>query len=130
MAAESILAEISVRLPDRLDLAVARARILEWRLRDLAAALAVVEAALLYGDGGPLEEDLRRRRDRLRRRISTALVRYRHGKPRRPNGQVTLFDHVSQGFDQAGVEGSAGLGSDRLEGDQRRHRLAVDAAGG
>jgi hypothetical protein len=129
-AAESILAEISVRLPDRLDLAVARARILEWRLRDLEAALAVVEAALLYGDRGPLEKDLGRRRDRLKRRLERSLVGDRHRQPRRPYGQMPLLDDISQGFDQARVERPAGFRGDRLDGHQRRHRLAIDAAGG
>jgi hypothetical protein len=49
---------------------VARARILEWRLRDLEGALEVVEAALRFGgDGGPFDDDLERRRLRLRRRL-------------------------------------------------------------
>ena len=68
-AAERLLGDLQRALPGEASLAAARARLLEWRLRDLPAALAVVEQALTAGVSGVALADLERRRERLRRRL-------------------------------------------------------------
>jgi uncharacterized protein len=61
-AAEKLLAQLQRDVTDHL-LAVTRARVLEWRLKDPHAALEVVERAL--ETPGAWTDDLRRRRERL-----------------------------------------------------------------
>lgn len=69
-AAQTLLAGLEAALPGRFELTVARARILEWRLRDHLRALAAVESALARGGRrSPHGLDLERRRERLLRRL-------------------------------------------------------------
>ncbi len=69
-SAERVLAWIQAALPRETGLAVARARLLEWRLRRPGAALDLVEAALRQGPPDALAAaDLERRAARLRRRL-------------------------------------------------------------
>lgn len=71
--AERLLAGLQQRLPEDPDVAIARARLLEWRLHDLRGALEVVDAALLHvSPRGPQDIDLRHRRARLERRLARA----------------------------------------------------------
>jgi hypothetical protein len=66
-----VLARLHQALPEAAELAVARARLLEWRLRRYADALELVELALAAAAGGlRLQADLLRRRERLLRRRS------------------------------------------------------------
>ena len=95
-SAEQLLAWIDERVDCQTALAVARARLLEWRLRDPGAALEVVDRALEgLGSTGPLADDLFRRRRRLARRLGRGGQRDRDG---------SLFDQGPQNFDQVGVE--------------------------
>ncbi|HEX6488186.1 MAG TPA: ribonuclease H-like domain-containing protein [Candidatus Dormibacteraeota bacterium] len=66
--ADRLLAEVQATVPEPV-LAVVRARIREWRLRDLPGALEIVEQAL--SEPGAWAEDLDRRRRRLRRRLKS-----------------------------------------------------------
>jgi len=69
-AAEAVLAEAQVTMPGEPLLAIARARVLEWRLGRLGSALEVVEEAGRRGPHPmPLALDLERREERLRRRL-------------------------------------------------------------
>ena len=69
-AAEAVLAQAQAALPEEAMLAIARARVLEWRLGRLAAALDVVRDAERRGPHpGPLALDLQRRGERLQRRL-------------------------------------------------------------
>jgi uncharacterized protein len=68
-AAEAFLAEVHARQPADPAVAVARARVLEWQLRDPAGALDVVDAALRHPLPPGLDLDLEHRRARLRRRV-------------------------------------------------------------
>jgi hypothetical protein len=70
-AAEAFLAEIHSRQPADPAVAVARARVLEWQLRDPAAALTVVDAALRHPLPPGLGVDLEHRRERLQRRVTS-----------------------------------------------------------
>lgn len=96
-AAESVLAA-----PARASAlaAIARARLLEWRLGDLAAALGVVEVALEEVRNPALEADLVRRRERLLYKLGSG--QGRRGVER----QRTLLDERAQRRQQLGVEGS------------------------
>jgi hypothetical protein len=77
-SAERLLAWLEERLQAETHLAIARARLLEWRLRDLAGALEVVDLALGRLDpGGPLADDLARRRFRLERKLQRQRRRQR-----------------------------------------------------
>ena len=68
-SAERVLAEADARVRSAR-VAIARARILEWRLRDPAGALGVVRTALDRGPADPeAEHDLRHRQARLERRL-------------------------------------------------------------
>jgi hypothetical protein len=73
LAAERLLAELQRRLPDEVCLALQRARLLEWSLRQPAAAHAVVSDALARL---PPEDshrtELERRLVRLERRLAGA----------------------------------------------------------
>ncbi len=69
-AAARFLAEVHARQPTDLAVAVARARVLEWQLRDSAAALAVVDEALARAVPPAVAADLARRRERLRRKTT------------------------------------------------------------
>jgi len=100
-AAEALLAGLQLRLPAEPALASARARLLEWGLRDLAAALGVVELALAALPAGSLHRpDLERRRSRLRLKLHRLDGRHRL---RRPERQPTLVDEGSQSGQQGGV---------------------------
>ncbi|MBO0704933.1 MAG: hypothetical protein J2P39_06405, partial [Candidatus Dormibacteraeota bacterium] len=57
--------------PEDPDVAIARARLLEWRLRDLRGALEAVDAALPHVSPRSAQDiDLRHRRARLERRLA------------------------------------------------------------
>lgn len=73
-AAERLLAQVQRDVADQL-LAVTRARVLEWRLKDPPAALRVVETAL--GQTGPWTGDLERRRRRLAAKTARLVARGR-----------------------------------------------------
>lgn len=69
-AAEIVLAELQQRLPGVPEVAVARAILLEWRLRQPGTAHRVVVAQLAALPGfSPHRPDLERRRARLERRL-------------------------------------------------------------
>ncbi len=69
-AAERLLAALHERMPGEPRIAVARARLLEWSVGDVAAAHRVVSAALdLLPDGSPFQVDLRWRRQRLEAKL-------------------------------------------------------------
>ncbi len=68
-AAERLLAQAQGVLPADPALAIARARLLEWRLRDHTGGLRVIENALERGVRGRAREDLERRRARLLRKV-------------------------------------------------------------
>ena len=74
-AAESLLGRLEDRLPEVAELPVARAKLLEWRLRDPAGALRIVERALDRLRPGDPDHDLPRRRARLRARAGRAAAR-------------------------------------------------------
>jgi uncharacterized protein len=82
LAAERLLADLQRRLPDEVCLALQRARLLEWSLRQPAAAQAVVSDALARL---PAEDshraELERRLARLERRLAGRRDRRR---PRQP----------------------------------------------
>lgn len=67
-AAAGFLQEIHEQQPADPAVAVARARLLEWQLRDPLAALSVVDSALRHEVPPPLTIDLEHRRERLRRK--------------------------------------------------------------
>jgi uncharacterized protein len=95
-SAEKLLAWLDERVDAQAALAVARARLLEWRLKDPVAALDVVERALegLAG-AGPLSDDLFRRHRRLARRV---------GRRRQRNGDGALLDQHPEDFDEVRIE--------------------------
>jgi hypothetical protein len=69
-SAERLLAALQERLPQQVPLAVARAKLLEWRLRRPDSALELVGQTLSkLPDRSPHRPDLERRRDRLDARI-------------------------------------------------------------
>jgi hypothetical protein len=111
-AADSLLAGIEARLPRRPELAVARAKLLEWRRRDPAGALEVVARALdrLAAEGTPAAlADLERRRRRLSRRLASRAGSSGDDRPaqaRHPEGQMSVFDQVPEHLDQPGIEGT------------------------
>ena len=71
--ADTLLAWVESNATEDLRVSVARARLLEWRRRDPAQALSVVEAAQ---DRMPeLAAELEHRRDRLRRKLGRRLQR-------------------------------------------------------
>lgn len=111
-AAERLLAGAQSMQPREPALAIARARLLEWRLRDPRGALAIVEAAIAGGVRGPALADLERRRLRLRER----LTRGDQGKggPGRGDGgrqrrQQLLLDRLPEGGDEGRVVAAVGL---------------------
>lgn len=113
-AAEVLLRDLQQALPGDPGLAVARARVLEWRLRDPARALAIVEAALL--EPGAYRADLESRRDRLRRKLQLRRRRDdRVGVEERPARRQVL-----QVGDQLEVVAEPVL-PDALDGVARRH---------
>jgi hypothetical protein len=68
-AAESLLAWLEARAADDVRVSLARARLLEWRRRDPAQALFVVEAA--QSRMPEAAEELEHRRSRLQRKLSS-----------------------------------------------------------
>jgi len=95
-SAEKLLAWIDERVDAQAALAVARARLLEWRLRDPLAALEVVDRALVRLDGSsPLADDLFRRRRRLARRLRG---------PGQRDRDAALLDENPEHLDQVRVE--------------------------
>lgn len=82
-AARRLLAGLQAALPDEPALAIAHARVLEWRLGDPAAALAVVRAALDRRPRGIARADLERRARRLALRQERELRRAGGGGRRR-----------------------------------------------
>ncbi len=102
-AAARLLAAVHDALPEQAPLAVARARILEWRLRDLPAALAVVESALTRTPpAGPVTFDLEWRRARLLEKLAVG----RRRGPRRGSGHRLLLDELPPGGQQSRVVGA------------------------
>ncbi|MDQ6771373.1 MAG: ribonuclease H-like domain-containing protein [Candidatus Dormibacteraeota bacterium] len=80
-AAERLLAGLHEQLPGEVALALARARLLEWRLQDLAAARGLVVAALaVEPSAGPHRQDLERRLRRLERRLGTPTREVHQGR--------------------------------------------------
>jgi hypothetical protein len=113
-SAERLLGWLEERLQSDADLAVARARLLERRLRDPARALEVVELALSRLDPAePLSDELSRRRVRLARRLG----RQRRGGQRHADG--ALADERAQDVDEVGIESSVQL---RLDPGERVRR--------
>jgi hypothetical protein len=110
-SAERLLAWLEERLQAEAGLAVARARLLEWRLRDPGRALDVVELALERLDPAePLSGELARRRLRLERRLD----RQRGGRQR--HREAALADEAAEDVDQIGVKGPVQL---RLDPGER-----------
>ena len=85
-AAAAFLAEIHARQPADPAVAVARARVLEWQLRDPAAALLVVESAMRHPLPAELGVDLEHRRERLRRRVGPLVGSVDGGRRGRDGG--------------------------------------------
>ena len=107
-AAAAVLAGAQTAAPGEAALAIARARVLEWRLGHFATALEVVEAARAQGPHPPpVALDLERRADRLRRRLS----RGGRGRDRDRGRQQVLLREGAQGGDQRRFVGS-GLGGE------------------
>lgn len=104
-SADRLLADLERRFAGDLRIAVARARLLEWRRRDPSGALAIVEDAQRRFPEAAASLDARR--DRLRRKVlrRRALARDR-GK--RDSGerrlQVSLGDGPGLNLDGGGVE--------------------------
>lgn len=72
-SAARLLADMHARLPDQVPLAVARARLLEWKLHELAAARELVAAALTgLSLANPHRPELERRLARLDSRLKKA----------------------------------------------------------
>ena len=95
-AAEAVLAEAQVTMPGEPLLAIARARVLEWRLGRLGSALEVVEEAGRRGPHPmPLALDLERREERLRRRLRRPVARTGELRGRRDGHgrQLLLVGH-------------------------------------
>jgi hypothetical protein len=100
-SAEKLLAWIDERVDAQAALAIARARLLEWRLKDPAAALDVVERALEeLAPEGVLADDLFRRRRRLVRRV---------GRTGQRNRGTALLHQRAEDFDEVGIERSLQL---------------------
>lgn len=85
-AARRLLAELQAALPEEPALAIAHARVLEWRLRDVPGALAVVRDALAREPRGLARADLERRARRLALRQERELRRA-GSRRRRRRGQ-------------------------------------------
>jgi uncharacterized protein len=105
-AADRLLQALEDRHDGDLRVALARARLLEWRRRDPAGALAVVEAAReRMPDAAP---ELEARRERLRRKLSGRRgegLRGRGKGNRRQGGfQDSLVYGPSQDVDRGGLE--------------------------
>jgi hypothetical protein len=93
--AAAVLAAAQAAAPEEPALAIARARVLEWRLGHLGAALDVVDEARAQGPHpAPVGLDLERRADRLRRRLS------RSGGQRDRARQLVLVGERPQGGHQ------------------------------
>ena len=102
-AAEAVLADAQTLLPAEPLLAIARARVLEWRLGHPGRALEVVEAAGRQGPHpAPVALDLERRGERLRRRVA----RLNGGQDRRPR-QLLLVGQAPQRRHQRRLVGAA-----------------------
>jgi hypothetical protein len=103
-AAEAVLAEAQSVLPAEATLAIARARVLEWRLGRLGAALEVVEDAGHRGPHpAPLALDLERRGERLKRRLGSSLDRGQDQRSR----QLPLVGERPEGRHQRRLMGAA-----------------------
>ena len=98
-AAEAVLAEAQAALPAEAMLAIARARVLEWRLGRLGTALDVVQDAERRGPHpAPLALDLERRGERLRRRLNRG--------PDRRARQLLLVGERAEGGHQRRLVGT------------------------
>jgi len=126
-AAESLLAAMQRDLTDQL-LAVTRARVLEWRLKDPHTALKVVEEALSHA-AGPWTGDLERRRRRL---AAKAARRARSDTRRGRDDGVGVEQPALRGelleLRQELLVEPVGLVSDALDRLPRRKRGAVALA--
>jgi hypothetical protein len=104
-AAERLLAQVQAALPAEPALVITRARLLEWRLRDHAGGLRVVEEALESGVRGAARDDLERRRERLRRKLLREQGELLGGRVRRrERRQQLLLDCRAESGDEVGVE--------------------------
>ena len=107
-SADRLLEDLERRFSDDLRVALARARLLEWRRRDPAGALAVVEEAQRrHPDAAP---GLDARRDRLRRK----LLRSRVGdgdRRKRDRRQVFLQGALGYGAGEDVDDGRLELGA-------------------
>ena len=109
-SAQALLEWTAGRLPPHPHLILARARLLEWRLADLALALDLVERSLASGAGDrDFRRDLERRRARLRRRLNRRL------DGQRQRLQLASGDRGAEDVHQVRVERSSGLRRDPLE---------------
>ena len=123
-SAESLLARAQSAVPDDTPLTVMRARILEWRLRDPAAALALVDQAL--GCCTPeLRAELEHRRARLARKAAGLAGRRHLGDDRVGVQQRSLRSELLKRLDERGVEVSPLIAQllDRLGGAESRRPL-------
>jgi hypothetical protein len=104
-SADRLLEELAKRFTDDLRIALARARLLEWRRRDPARALAVVEEAQRRV---PEAADLLgARRDRLRSKLLRRRIRDRDGRKRKGGEgwlQASLGYGAGEDVDDGGVE--------------------------
>jgi uncharacterized protein len=93
--AERLLAGLQRRLPDETCLVVCRARLLEWSLRQPAAAHGVVTSALsTLATGSPHQADLERRLARLERRLRRFPAGSELSKAPGPPAQSELFGEL------------------------------------
>ena len=103
-AADELLERLEEAFAGDIGIALARARLLEWRLRDPHRALSVVEAAQRRLPEAAA--DLEARRERLRGKV----LRRDGGRHRRKRDrgqgwfEVALPDEAAERFDGAGVE--------------------------
>jgi hypothetical protein len=110
-SAEALLAWLDAKLPGHQGVGLARARLLEWRLREPGRALAVVEAMLnRLPARSPEAAALENRRSRLSARVERGLQR-----PQRKRPQPALRDDVAESIDQVGIEGTPRLRRQALE---------------
>jgi hypothetical protein len=102
MAAERLLGWLEARATEDVRVAVARARLFEWRRRDPQMALAVVEAAVARMPEHA--EGLEQRRLRLRRKVDNRQRRRRQREVGSYQIEAPISEGLPQRLDDRGVE--------------------------
>ena len=115
-AADSLLGWLEARASEDIRVAVARARLFEWRRRDPQLALGVVEAAQQRMPEHASALELRRAR--LRRKVDNRRRDRRKRKVRGDQIEAPISYGPAEGFDDRRIE----LGSRALDDPVQRHQ--------